>query len=101
MKCPSEIAEIIAGILTTGLLRIRALGWNQNSKRCAVEADHLHNLPMLLADYKPELLDFYWETERIAFIQHSSPEEFAGFEPLWNALAEHVAADKDAAVPVR
>jgi hypothetical protein len=93
MRCPPKIAEILAELLSTGLLRIRALGWSRNADRCAVEADHLHNLPRLLADYKPEMLDFYWNTERAAFMQHSSREEIAGFEPLWNELAEHVGSE--------
>jgi len=89
MQCPSEIAEILCEILTTGLLRIRALGWNQNPGRCALEADHLHNLPALLADFRPELLEFYWNVSRISYIQQCSPKE-TGFEPLWKALGEHI-----------
>jgi hypothetical protein len=99
MQCPPEITEIVAEILRTGLLRIRILGWNQNPDRCAVEADHLHNLPALLSAYKPELLDYYWNAERVSFIQKSSREDVAQFEPLWQALASHVAAGQVAAVP--
>jgi len=99
MQCPPEIATILSEILQTGLLRIRALGSSQNAMRCTVEADHLHNLPALLAEYKPELLDYYWRVERVAFTRHSSREETAGFEPLWTALAEHVGARKGEAVP--
>ena len=98
MQCPPESTEILSDILRTGLLRIRALGWNQNPVRCAVEADHLHNLPALLSTFKPELLDYYWNIERISFIQQSTPEDVAGFEPLWRSLAEHVQSGKNAAV---
>jgi hypothetical protein len=90
MQCPREIAEIITEILRIGLLRIRALGWQQNPNRCAIEADHLHNLPALLAAYKPELLEYYWSAERVCFIQQSSREDVAQFEPLWQALADLV-----------
>ena len=99
MQCPPEILKTLTDILYTGLLRIRALGWSQNAARCAVEADHLHNVPALLADYKPELLDFYWRVQRVEFIRESSYEEVARYEPLWNALAEHVVSRKDSAVP--
>jgi hypothetical protein len=93
MQCPAEIAGIITEILTTGLLRIRALGWSgANAQRCAVEADHLHNLPALLSDFKPELLAYYWDAERVSFIRQSSPEDVEGFEPLWDALSEFVAS---------
>jgi hypothetical protein len=102
MQCPSEIATIITEILTTGLLRIRALGWSgANSQRCAVEADHLHNLPALLSDFKPELLAYYWDAERVSFIQRSSPEDVERFEPLWNALSEFVALNANRVVVAR
>jgi hypothetical protein len=93
MNCPPEITKIITEILTAGLLRIRALGWSgANTERCAVEADHLHNLPALLNDFKPELLAYYWDAERVSFIERSSSEDVEGFEPLWNALSGFVAS---------
>jgi hypothetical protein len=95
MQCPHEILEIVCEILRTGLLRIRAL---RDPERSMIEADHLHNLPALLADYKPELLDFYWKIERVCFIQRSTAEESRGFELLWNALAEHLHSNKNATV---
>ena len=88
MQCPPEIAAIVCEILRTGLLRIRA---RAAADRCAfLEADHLHNLPDLLANYKPELLDFYWRVERVGFVERSKPEDIRAFEPMWNALAKHV-----------
>jgi hypothetical protein len=101
MQCPPEVSEILAKILSVGLLRIRALGWNRDAARCAVEADHLHNLPALLAAFNPELLDFYWRVERVAFIQCSSREEIAAFEPLWAALGDHVGSNNVQAMPAR
>src|SRR5437867_2363694 len=95
MQCPPEIAEIVCEILRTGLLRIRALG---DARRCALEADHLHNLPGLLADYKPGLLDTYWRVERLAFIERSMPEDVQAFEPLWQVLAKQVTSPKSAAL---
>ena len=87
MQCPPEIAEIVCEILRTGLLRIRALG---DADRCTLEADHLHNLPGLLVNYKPELLDYYWQVERVGFVACSTPEDVQGFEPLWRVLAKYV-----------
>jgi len=95
MQCPLPIAEIVCEILRTGLLRIRVLS---DADRCALEADHLHNLPGLLADYKPELLEYYWRVERACFIERSTPEEAAGFEALWKSLAGHVDSGKNAVV---
>jgi hypothetical protein len=93
MQCPPEIARILLEILSTSLLRIRAAGWDHDCDRCAVEADHLHNLPALLADYSHERLDYYCSAERIAFMDRRPREDTAAFEPLWSALAEHVSSD--------
>ncbi|MGC1720755.1 MAG: hypothetical protein WA746_17385 [Isosphaeraceae bacterium] len=53
MHCPAEIAEVILPILQYGLIRVRAFAWQGQAELCAVEADHIHNLPDLLADYYP------------------------------------------------
>lgn len=101
MQCPQEILEVISDILTTGLLRIRAMDWRERPERCAVEADHLHNLPNLLAHYSPELLDYYWNVERPCFVNNSSPEDIEAFLPAWKSLGEFVKSTKQAVVSGR
>ena len=86
MKCPEEIAEILAEILAAGLLRIRAAGSSGDTARCAAEADHLHNLPALLHKYRPELLAHYWDVERTAFIRQNTSVSMEPFEGLWRRL---------------
>jgi hypothetical protein len=86
MNCPSPIATILVELLRTGLLRIRAIAAAGNSERCAIEADHLHNLPTLLVNYDPELLRFYWEVERKTFMDQSSTVSLAHFERTWEEL---------------
>jgi hypothetical protein len=98
MQCPPEVAEIVCEILRTGLLRIRALGWDRNPGRCAIEADHLHNLPALIASFDPQRLEYYWDAERVAFIKQSRPEDIAAFEPLWQGLAKHVTPPESHAI---
>jgi len=90
MTCPTEIAEILTEILRTGLLRIRALGWAGNAETCATEADHLHNVPDLLAHYSPERLVYYWDVERRSYISQTPPSDLAVWEPLWRQLNAHV-----------
>src|SRR5947208_2645496 len=93
MQCPPpEIAEILCEILRVGLLRIRALGCDRNPERCAIEADHLHNLPALIASFDPDRLAYYWDAEREAFLRHSKPEDTSVFEALWKALGRHMAS---------
>jgi len=99
MSCPPEIAEVIAGIIQAGLLRIRQAGWAGDGRRCAVEADHIHNLPQLLTNFSPELLKFYWEVERHAFLDRCDGQKPADFENLWARLAPWASDAKPAASP--
>jgi hypothetical protein len=92
MTCPTEIAGILTEILTTGLLKIRALGWSGSAGRCAIEADHIHNVPDLLAHYSPERLVYYWDVERPSYIGQTPASELAVWEPLWRQLNGHVDA---------
>jgi hypothetical protein len=92
MSCPPETAEVLLQILMIGILRIRALGWAGFARRCAVEADHIHNLPELLRDYSDDRLRYYWEAERPAFISQSAGVNVTAFEPLWAELGRHLSA---------
>jgi hypothetical protein len=98
MRCPPEIMDIILEILNNGILRVRSAGWSGDSDRCAIEADHVHNLPCLLADYSPDLLRFYWESARVSFIDQSAPSAIAPFEPLWSRLAPFAMGLKEQAL---
>jgi hypothetical protein len=93
MTCPREIAEIVVDILQAGLLAIRAAAWEGNAERCAIEADHLHNLADFLRNYSPAKLKYYWETERPAFLSRMSATTDApnAFGPLWHKLEVFVA----------
>jgi hypothetical protein len=86
MMCPPEIAVVISEILQLGFLRIRAFGNQGDAQRCAIEADHLHNLPVLLSRYSTNLLHFYWDVERTAFLKQTSPNRASAFEALWLKL---------------
>jgi hypothetical protein len=48
-----------------------------------------------LVDFDPEVLDRYWNTERIAFMEKSSPEERTDFEPLWQDLGDVLQTCRD------
>jgi hypothetical protein len=91
MNCPPELAAVILEIIQTALLTVRASGWSGNPEECARQADHVHNLPALLANYSPDLLRYYWEAERPSFISQC-PGSAAAFEPLWQRLK--MAVDK-------
>jgi hypothetical protein len=86
MACPPEISEIVLGLLETGLLRVRSLGWSGQGQQCGVEADHVHNLPGLLANFSQDKLRFYWEVERPSYMDRIPPDHLAAWEPLWERL---------------
>jgi hypothetical protein len=94
MSGPPEIAEILLEMLGRGLLEIRVLGWDGQADRCAVAADHLHNLPRLLAEYHPEGLLYYWDVERVCYLEKASPEHLDAFESFWHQLESHVEATR-------
>ena len=94
MQCPIEVAEIVNEILRIGILRVRALAWNGDAERCAIEADHLHNLPALLSEFQAEKLEYYLQVERAAYVRRSSPDDLACFQSLWSSLAEWSASAK-------
>jgi hypothetical protein len=103
MNCPHEIAPILIQIIQDGILRTRSRGWAGDAPRCAIEADHIHNLPALLEGYSPDLLRFYWEVERPTFIRQSEGVDLRNFEILWQELGRYVphasAATSEAVVP--
>jgi hypothetical protein len=90
MNCPAEVADILLEILGQGVLQARAAGWSGDADRAAVEADHVHNLPGLVAHYSPARLRYYWEAERPSYLARATPERAAPFQPLWERLCAHV-----------
>lgn len=92
MTCPREITAVLLDILGHGLLACRAAGWGGDAGRCAAEADHLHNLPRLLADYSVEGLQYYWEVERPAFAAHCDADSLSWWEAHWDRLRPFVEA---------
>lgn len=95
MNCPPPIADIFLDILRTGILWIRA---TDDGEFTTLLADHLHNIPSLLKNYRPELLKFYWEIERPSFIRRCEEAGFdkAGFEPQWQCLQSWIENQKPA-----
>ncbi len=81
-----EIRTILLDILRLGLLRIRVLGWNGDADNCAIEADHLHNLPEIAREPKLESLTYYYEIERSVFIKGA--RQLTEFEDRWNSLGQ-------------
>ena len=97
MGCPREIAEVVAEIIETGILRIRSYAWSSESERCAIEADHIHNLPAILMEFSLEKLGYYWDVERASYVDQTPSDQLPGWEPLWERLRDHLRRDEIAA----
>jgi len=78
-------------IVAASLLMIRAAGWNGDPARCALEADHIHNLPRLVHSFTATELKYYLEVSVPSYVSQTSDESNATFEPHWIRLREYVA----------
>ena len=85
-RVEDEIQKVLLNILRTGILEIRAAGWDGKADICAIEADHLHNLPGLIRDLRPELLSYYFDVERPAYTRSSN--DTPKFAADWKRLEE-------------
>lgn len=86
MNCPQPFLEPLTEILKIGLLNIRLAAAKGDAQRCYVEADHLHNLPSLICNYRQELLKFYLEVEKPTFEKNSVGADLRLFEQQWAKL---------------
>jgi hypothetical protein len=80
-----EIKRILLEILRVGLLRIRAYGNSGLAEACSVEADHLHNLPVLIQSLSRDQLLFYYNVERPAFL-NATTSNVDEFKQRWDQL---------------
>lgn len=87
-----ELKSVLLDLLRVGLLRIRAYGSDGDAEKCAIEADHLHNLPGLARNPRVELLSYYWNVERAEFIKRAGDLE--QFEKYWKRLRELLESSK-------
>jgi hypothetical protein len=82
-------------ILRHGIMCARAAGWSGEAEHCAVETDHIHNLPELIENYSPERLRYYWDTERVSFLSDCPADELPSWLPLWERLQKEAAVLHD------
>ncbi len=89
MEIEEELRRVLLNLIGTGLLRIRMCGWNGQAEHCAIEADHLHNIPGIAINPKIELVSYYYNTERPCFLKRALNTE--EFESDWTRLGEILA----------
>ncbi len=87
MKTSDELEAVVLKIIEHGLLNIRVLGFSKgDAKACAIEADHLHNLPSLVQNCSAESLRYYLDVCRPAYIQAVGVDAVKALTPLWEQL---------------
>jgi hypothetical protein len=94
MDTSEDIKNVLLEILARGLLRIRTLANSGNSDACAIEADHLHNIPSLIRSiHRTELLHFYYDIERPSF-RNVAKVDIRAFDELWARLGSLIDAER-------
>ena len=78
------LENALLSILAAGLLRIRVCGWGGHADQCALEADHLHNLPELIRTLDPKFLRYYYEISRQAFMERAKNTQV--FDSHWSQI---------------
>jgi hypothetical protein len=98
---PTSKLELYVQLLEKALLNMRMHANRGDCAACAVEVDHVHNLPELIrlvlkgdttGARRAEM--YYWNTERLAYVRNRSGASSLPFEPLWQDLARYVEATK-------
>jgi hypothetical protein len=87
------IRRVLLEILRVGLLRVRAAAYDGRAEECALEADHLHNVPALLEHLRLEELRYYYTVERPGFIQRTKAR-VDDLLPLWDELGRLLGASR-------
>jgi hypothetical protein len=66
-ECPEPLRQAFLELLTWTLLHVR--NDPSDPKLCFALADHVHNVPALLAGFRTDRLAYYWEVERPCFLR--------------------------------
>jgi len=79
--------DLYLTILQRALLNIRHLGTLGRASDCAIEADHVHNIPELLSTRDPGKERYYWDVERVSYMGQAKESQKSVFEPIWDEIA--------------
>lgn len=91
--CPEEVKEVVLDILYKSALAIRLAGLHGDAKYCALEAEHIHNLPGLLKNYNVEKLRYYLEAERpdyLGNLKKLQGQNAPTYEDHWRRLEKYI-----------
>jgi hypothetical protein len=86
MNTPPIVQASLLTILKFGLLNIRYHAERKSSERCAIEANHLHNIPGLLENFSIDLLKFYIDIEMPQYVRETDDRILAEIRSAWVGL---------------
>jgi hypothetical protein len=86
MRRLEDIRAPLLKIIETGLLSIRQHADRNDSARCSIEANHLHNLPVLVENCSPQRLTYYLEVEVPQYIRETNNEVPDDVRVAWDVL---------------
>jgi len=81
-------------ILYWGLLRIRELAGSNDCEMCHLEADHLHNIPVILGEKSIPMLRSYFEIERPAYIKKTTMPPVKPVWESWSIIEQFLSEEK-------
>lgn len=87
VECPEPLRQALLELLRWTLVSIRNKPADANL--CHAYADHMHNVPDLLARFRPNLLAYYWEVERPSFVRNletTGQKPPGAFEEFWEVV---------------
>lgn len=84
MSREEELRQILLEIIRDGILTCRINGWGGNAANCAIEADHIHNLPDLVLNLSLEYLTYYYDVSRAVYMKETPAA--ARFSKQWERL---------------
>ncbi len=88
MTIPPVIQASLLTILKLGLLNIRYHAQRKNCERCAIEANHLHNIPGLLEKFSVDLLKFYIDVEMPEYVRDTNGQVVDEIRSAWAELTD-------------
>jgi hypothetical protein len=82
----SEVDSLLLEVVSNELLKIRSLAYQGETRKIAVVADHLHNIPTILATHDPAMLRTYLFSE--VPLYKSRDIHAAHLDMQWRRLSE-------------
>ena len=82
-------SKALLNILQYGLLKIRKYAWEGNSEACAIEADHIHDIPAVLLSNHMDMLEHYLRIHVARYRSQVGADGILTFERFWNELEKH------------